>query len=621
MANIKIGVACHKPSVLPHNSLFVPIQVGSAIANRRMEGMEHDDQGDNISSKNGAYCELTAQYWLWKNQEADYYGLCHYRRFLCFSDVKDAKLNERYMMEAYAIDDYNLKKYGLENESEMRSIIEQNDVVVGRLQKVSNLYSPRGNKKTALEHWVAHDRALINVKDLYKMLDILDEVSPKIGKDARKYLNGTEFLGFNCFVMKKKYFDEMCSIEFEVLKRLEEFVDVTTYCQQLSRIYGFMGEIIASSYIYHLEKNRKIKVKHVPLVYFNYTDALPEYRPLETSNNIPVIFMNDEDSDFKFAVKWRSFLNHIDPNYNYDVLGCFYEIKPEAKKQFVEMASEYKNVNLRFIDAKFYLDIAKDRTNKFIRLLPFMPWILKDYNKVLVFGHDIIFKDSIVDLWNTTLEKNEIVASPYDVLTQARYNDIYEETEAKYLSKQVKNAYEYFDSRVMVLDLKKYRDTFNMKDIFTKKDNEFNELRSTNEMMNVILEGKYKNIDQKYLTYYHDTEYLKYQLPYAPFNRFSNLLKAQKNPAIIAYQKYDPYICVGNRVNFEFWQVARNTPFYEAYLYDMNVYVKNDNPKTDVLNKYFPKGKKSRNVLSRLFPKGTKRNKFVKKVLGKFGKK
>ena len=70
MSVIKIGMACHKPSVLPKNPLFVPIQVGSAIAARRMEGMCHDDEGDNISAKNASYCELTAQYWLWKNQES-----------------------------------------------------------------------------------------------------------------------------------------------------------------------------------------------------------------------------------------------------------------------------------------------------------------------------------------------------------------------------------------------------------------------------------------------------------------------------------------------------------------------------------------------------------------------
>ncbi len=616
MSLIKIGVACHKPSVLPKNSLFMPIQVGAAKAFRRMEGMEHDDIGDNISDKNSSYCELTAQYWLWKNQEADYYGLCHYRRFLCFADVKDAKLNERYMIDAYAIDDYNLKRFGLENEEEMRKVIEENDLVVGRLQKVENLYTPRGNKKTALGHWLAHDRALINVKNLDKMLEILEEVSPEVGKDAREYLDGTEFLGFNCFVMKKEFFDEVCTIEFEVLKKLEQYVDASNYCQQLSRVYGFMGEIICSSYIYHLEKQKKYKIKHVPLVYFNYTDDAPNYKPVE--NAMAVLFMEDEENDFKFGTAWRSFLDNVDEKYNYDVLVCFNEITSAIKKTYIEMASKYKNVHLRFIDAKYYLSIIQDRTNETTKLLPFIPWILKEYKKMIVFGSYVLFKQSIVELWNVELDDNEFVAAPYDVLTQALYNDIYEETSAKYLSKQVKNAYNYFDSNVMVIDFEKYR-TLSPKFIFDLNKNEFDEYRNTKGILNIVLEDKYKNISQKWSVLYGDTDFLKYQLPYAPLDKYNALLKVQANPSIITYQPNEWCFCEGTTSEMEFWNIAKTTPLYAEYIYYMSIVLKNNHLKKDVLNKYFPKGSKMRNKLSLLFPKGSKRNKFIKNVLGKFG--
>ena len=81
---IKIYIACHKPCHIPKNDLLFPIQVGAAISNNRLEGMLHDDEGDNISAKNKSYCELTAQYWAWKNDEADYYGFFHYRRYFSF---------------------------------------------------------------------------------------------------------------------------------------------------------------------------------------------------------------------------------------------------------------------------------------------------------------------------------------------------------------------------------------------------------------------------------------------------------------------------------------------------------------------------------------------------------
>lgn len=64
--NIKLYVVCHKPSYVPENPYLYPIQVGAALSSQRLDGMLHDDEGDNISDKNKSYCELTAQYWAWK---------------------------------------------------------------------------------------------------------------------------------------------------------------------------------------------------------------------------------------------------------------------------------------------------------------------------------------------------------------------------------------------------------------------------------------------------------------------------------------------------------------------------------------------------------------------------
>ena len=82
MGDINLFVCCHNESEVPAHPLLIPIQVGTALAERRFAGYAHDDEGENISRKNRAYCELTAQYWAWKNCQAEYVGFFHYRRYL-----------------------------------------------------------------------------------------------------------------------------------------------------------------------------------------------------------------------------------------------------------------------------------------------------------------------------------------------------------------------------------------------------------------------------------------------------------------------------------------------------------------------------------------------------------
>ena len=79
--DIKILVAVHKPCTVPEGSVYVPVQAGRALY-PAIGHIAGDDTGPNISAKNPNYCELTALYWGWKNLDAEYLGLAHYRRYL-----------------------------------------------------------------------------------------------------------------------------------------------------------------------------------------------------------------------------------------------------------------------------------------------------------------------------------------------------------------------------------------------------------------------------------------------------------------------------------------------------------------------------------------------------------
>ncbi|MCL2520879.1 MAG: DUF4422 domain-containing protein, partial [Spirochaetaceae bacterium] len=87
MKDIKIFVS-HRidlDSEVIDNPLFVPVRCGAVYDKRENKpDIIGDDTGDNISEKRLSYNELTVMYWAWKNVKADYYGLCHYRRYFSF---------------------------------------------------------------------------------------------------------------------------------------------------------------------------------------------------------------------------------------------------------------------------------------------------------------------------------------------------------------------------------------------------------------------------------------------------------------------------------------------------------------------------------------------------------
>ena len=85
--SIKIFVCTHKKFEMDLPQEYEIIHVG-AYNNNDM-GYTKDSIGENISSLNSSFCELTGLYWIWKNTNYGIIGLVHYRRYFfnSFFDV------------------------------------------------------------------------------------------------------------------------------------------------------------------------------------------------------------------------------------------------------------------------------------------------------------------------------------------------------------------------------------------------------------------------------------------------------------------------------------------------------------------------------------------------------
>ena len=631
VAEIKIAVACHKPSELPDNPIYCPIQVGSALAKIRMPNMLHDDEGDNISEKNPTYCELTAQYWFWKNVDADYLGLCHYRRFLTFAEG-DFEFNERNQIPAGFIDDYNKRRFGLEDSERMHAIIEANDCVVGELENVSKLNTPLGRQKTAYKHWAAHDRDLINVNDLNRMIEIVDEFYPQYSKEMHDYLDGPVFLGYNVFVMKKALFTEMCDFEFDVLSRLEREVDLGHYNQMRNRIFGFMAEILYSVFVYHLE-NEGYRVKHLPLVYFNVTDPLSSFELNPVANSIPVVF-NAVELGFDqtlLGVTLRSFLKSCGPTEQYDVIMLHRSLDTNVKSDLEILCAGKSNVSLRFIDLSLIDEGLFDRvgySNKKINdeinkisVSPelILPWILPKYSRVLSVEWHTLFNSPVKMIWDQQADDSACILAAPNLVELARINTTFQN---KYRFARrtlgMSDPYSFFDSSAMVLELDRMRVDQDLRSIIALYKNQHFDLWPC-DAFNSVYEGRVTYLSFKHVYPVIAESWRKYIVQFAPLSYYKDFQEVDDACVI----QYDPAMYSDPQPGYAmvaFWDLARESPFYETILFNqldlrLQSNLERKKPIRRFIYEKLPIGGNARqkvartagSILSVIYPKGTKR--------------
>ena len=230
--NIKIVIATHKKYKMPEDEMYLPLHVGSE--GKEDLGYQKDNTGENVSLKNPYFCELTGLYWVWKNLNADYIGLAHYRRHFMYTKKSN---NDKFL---------NVLAY-----KEASDLLEKNDVILPKKRNyiIETLYNHY--KHTMYVEPLDETRNII--KKLYP--DYLDEFD-NLKKRRSAHM-------FNMFIMKKEIFDDYCKWLFDILFELEKKVDNTQYDNFHARFYGRISELLLDVY---LRKNN-ICYKEINFIY------------------------------------------------------------------------------------------------------------------------------------------------------------------------------------------------------------------------------------------------------------------------------------------------------------------------------------------------------------------
>lgn len=221
--DIKVIVATHKKYWMPKDEVYLPLHVGRA--GKENLGYQGDDTGDNISVKNKNYCELTGLYWAWKNLNADYLGLCHYRRYFTRSNPRNCEKKKKEILTG----------------KEFEQILQHSPVIVP------------DKRKYYIETNRSHYNHAHYAKDLLLTECIIKEKYGAYSDAFEKVMNRTWAHMFNMFVMRRDYFDAYCEWLFNVLGELEERTDIRAYDPIEARLYGYISELLLDVW---LEKNR-----------------------------------------------------------------------------------------------------------------------------------------------------------------------------------------------------------------------------------------------------------------------------------------------------------------------------------------------------------------------------
>ena len=574
MKNIKILISCHKQSMVPDSKIMLPIEVGADLRKKHIEEILQDNQGENISSKNKMYCELTAQYWAWKNLDADYYGFFHYRRYLNFSDKRYSVDPWQNIVEESPTGDC-LKKYNLDDER-IRALVGEYDLVLAEEKNVAKM----SDRSASVYEQYKNGRSL-NIKDVDLVRDIIADKYPDYLDTFENVMKGKKTCLCNMYIMKKELFHEYMTWLFTILFEFEKKADMSEYTVEGYRTPGHLAERLLTVFCWYTEKKKNLKVKRLQTIVFLKTDQkmtlaqAKKTAPAFAENNVAIAVAANDYFIPYCATFLKSVAEHGNSKKNYDILLLSQDVSDVNVKKMEKLLSAWENVSLRVIDPSVLIDqytfYIRGHFSKetYYRLV--LPELLPNYDKVLYLDSDMIAMDDVAKIYDENVD-GYLLAACHDADTAGLYNG-YEKDKKRYTDKvlKLKEPYQYFQAGVLLLNLKEFRKRYTTKQILDFAVSENWQLLDQ-DILNKLCEGAVKYIDMSWNVMV-DFAGVRISQIIALAPRWLNEMyqEARKNPKIIHYAgPQKPWFEPGMDMGMQFWECARGTSYYEIMLSRMS---------------------------------------------------
>lgn len=233
MCSISMYMVTHKPvDYVPENR--TPIFVGSGV---NAKGYIADNSMDNISEKNKYFCELTAYYWIWKNDKhSEYVSIEHYRRFF-MKKCWFPRLLSLSDMEKYK------KKHMI-----ITTIFKRSKFTIGEFYR---------------NRHYQEDMELVKKR--------IEMCHPGYVDTFERIMNSYSGPMYNMVAMPKDAFDAYCEWLFDILFFVEQNTkNIETRTPYQQRAFGFLAERLLNVWIENSGYSREVR----PVYYWEDNSVL-----------------------------------------------------------------------------------------------------------------------------------------------------------------------------------------------------------------------------------------------------------------------------------------------------------------------------------------------------------
>lgn len=222
--NGNMFIITHKLCKFPINNFYRILKVGNSDI--QISNCLKDNTNDNISEKNERYCELTGLFWIWRNIQSDYVGICHYRRYF-----------------------YNEEKTDIVSKEYIEELLNDYDIILPEpmIFKSTNKKCIPENLNVLTQYQQNHF-----ILDLLLAFNIVKEKYPDYIQAFKTAMAKKECYGFNMLIAKKTIYDDYCNWLFTILFEVEKRRKIIWEDNYQKRVFGFLSERLLNVW---LERN------------------------------------------------------------------------------------------------------------------------------------------------------------------------------------------------------------------------------------------------------------------------------------------------------------------------------------------------------------------------------